>query len=122
LVDNLLESIAQSFMNIHSTAYNFMSKRFVQHNPENPLIGGIGVQTKYVQLEVCKAAKPFIHIHRKSPVRCLYILRRKFSEKKYRNMHYSKKSLHFCAFSTKKRTTNGASLAKAVFPGFGEGV
>jgi hypothetical protein len=65
-------------------------------NQENPLIKRIGVQTKYIQLEVCKAAKPFIYIHRKSPLRCFYILRRRITEKKFRNVHFDNK--YTCTF------------------------
>jgi hypothetical protein len=36
-------------MNLHSTANNFACKHFVLHNPVNPLIGVIGVQTNEVQ-------------------------------------------------------------------------
>jgi hypothetical protein len=109
LVDNLLESIAQSFMNIHSTAYNFMSNRFVQHNPENPLIGGIGVQTEYVQFEVCVASQPFVYFHKKSPFEVVYILRRRKREKKFRNTYFANKSLHFCAFSIQNPLHSGAN-------------
>jgi hypothetical protein len=74
-------------------------------NQENPLIKRIGVQTKYIQLEVCKAAQSFIYIHKKSPLRCSYILRRRITEKKFRNVHFANKSLHFGAFSRKINQT-----------------
>ena len=45
LVNNFLKTISKNAMNIHSTANNFMSNQFVLHNPVNPLIRGIVVQT-----------------------------------------------------------------------------
>jgi len=45
LVNNFLKTISKSAMNLHSTTNNFASNHFILHNPVNPLIGGIVVQT-----------------------------------------------------------------------------